>query len=253
MDSTATRCRHEPGALYRATVTAECAERGLCLGSTQLPPAVHRGQQSGAVDGPERFNILALMDVALAAYGHADAIVAARLRRSASEEANRLQLLREVETAFAGSGAWWQSETPPMESALIAIRTVAGTFTWYPAGFQWIRQPIMDRCPSEEKRMEWRREGARVHTAMLALGWPCTDHCGWGDCDPHDAVETMKQLVRAQGGYGHSIHCSDTEGCQWIGHHVDDNYADDHLYWRGSDGWQWVAHRINSDVSDGED
>ena len=124
--------RCEAGACYRATVTASGALQCFCLRSAQLPSSVLRvkraammdirrkigpgdGQERGfrilaLMDGPgdgqERgFRILALMDAALAAHGHASAIVALRTRRtqSAAKKACTLDSKREEQT-----GAGWK-------------------------------------------------------------------------------------------------------------------------------------------------
>ena len=82
---------------------------------------------------------------------------------------------------------------------------------------------------SEQKRTEWRAEGARMHAAVLALGaWRCDGQCGWGwgEWDPpEDDLVTSEELARGE-----------------------DN--EDNVYWSDSDGEQWGSHRMRREESD---
>ena len=150
-------------------------------------------EQHASADECERFDIVSLLDAALAAYGHANALGAAHVSRIRVAEANRLQQLQRVKAAFAQSGAWWKPTTPGEQSLLVRIRTWVGHFTWSEGW--WVSAKTPYRPATEAHKKVWLREGPLVHAAMLTLRWRCNGHCGWGDCDPPNDMETAEQLA----------------------------------------------------------
>ena len=236
--------RWEAGACYRATVPTTVALQRFCLRPTQLPPSVQsvqRGsnaaaskvgrEKADAVEGKQRFGILALLDAVLGAHGHASALAALRARRmgiaskaACTIDARREGLLRTIKAAFAEAGARW--ELAWVNRSLCIDTNVDSFILRDSAWTSRIGAEVGDRLhESEQKRTEYHQEGARVHAAMRALGWRCSGHCGWGDCNPRqDGLLTAAQLALAR------------------------NSSDGTIDWSESDGFRRTACRMDSGV-----
>ena len=226
--------RCEAGASYRAVVTATVAMQRFCLRPEQLPSAEQRVSNAAALpvrqsnadvgDGTNRFGILALVDSALGAHGHASAIVALQARRAriSAREASivhlkRIELLRAIEAAFAQAGAWWKQGYAGGE---LGIETRVAAFSWCKSS-GWLYDDILwfpgerERLhDSVKKRTEYHKKAARVHAAMVTLGWRCKGRCGWGDCARReDALITAEQLAtRNSNG---NLSWNDSNGSFW--------------------------------------